>query len=629
MSSNHGLDQHIRKLLSHAAGLDARTAREVQQALAALMKREETLSAVASTAVAIANVLSVSDVFAVAIERAQSLVTSDLAYLTVFDEATGRSSVRASIGVRSPEFNSAQVPLGFGVGGIVARTKRPFTTSDYLVDQSLKHLESADRNTASEGIRAMAAVPLFARDRLIAILFVADRRVRKYSVEEIAALESLGLVVAVAIENAKLFETKEAALADIKTAYESLRRRIATTERVANIHDQIAQILAGGGPYDRLIRTLASDLQAEIVLRDARGHWLAAEIRTAKGSLLETLETEVVESATRRSVQSGSLEPIAAPDVHQDHLLMAMAVGGDLYGTLAVFSERRLVGTERRMIERACHAAGLLLLFNYRRRAHELWERACLLMDCIGGRQGLECLRERAAKFHIDLERPAVIVSIACRAVDGPAIVDGILQVSETDAILSGEYGGHVVAMMPEQSLDELETFRARLNEWLDPDISLMIAAVPCAEPLRSISEAVERCLRILRFKTRAQHALSATWGDDDVNLLGSSSLHDLATYRDKFLGALLGYDKEHSTDLVGTLRQLVQCGMNLVATASSLGVHAKTISQRVQRISVLLGADWRDPEQLFHLQLALRIDRMLGGEAVAVKWDPSSQSPD
>lgn len=39
----------------------------------------------------------------------------------------------------------------------------------------------------------------------------------------------------------------------------------------------------------------------------------------------------------------------------------------------------------------------------------------------------------------------------------------------------------------------------------------------------------------------------------------------------------------------------------------------------------VLLGADWRDPEQLLHLQLALQIDRMPDREVVAVKWDPSS----
>jgi DNA-binding PucR family transcriptional regulator len=36
--------------------------------------------------------------------------------------------------------------------------------------------------------------------------------------------------------------------------------------------------------------------------------------------------------------------------------------------------------------------------------------------------------------------------------------------------------------------------------------------------------------------------------------------------------------------------------------------VHANTVAQRLDRIGVLLGADWASPERALELQLALRL---------------------
>lgn len=611
MSAIPTLARYIEELLE-GRPVTGEVAAAIRAELVASSKRAETLSAVASTAVAIANVLSVSDVFSVAIERARALVQCDLAYLTVFDEATGRSSVRASTGVRSPEFNSAQVPLGFGVGGIVAGARRPFATHDYLTDKSLKHLEAPDRTASAEGIRAMAAVPLFARDRLIAILFVADRRVRTYLPEEITALESLGLVVAVAIENAKLFEAREAALADIQTAYDSLRKRIATTERVANIHDQVAKIVASAGPYESLVEPLARDLHADVVLCDPRGEWLAAAVTHDRGKVRDELSTPVMRDAVLKSIASGSLEPLATAREPDDHMVMAVAVGGVLFGTLAVFSERRLLGTERRMIERTCQAAGLLLLSHERQRSRQTSERASLLKDCIIGMEA-PYLADRAAKFNLDLAKRCILVGVGGHQ-DRTAVTNACIQAAGAQGVVSCEYAEFTLALLNDMPGDAVKPFVLRVSEWLHLEQPLPHVFTPCEEPLKGIADEVKKCVRLLRLKQGSRGTSSETAiAEDELDLLTANSSRDLIRFRDRYLGPLTEYDRQNSTELVSTLEHLLRSGMSVADSALELGIHPKTVSQRIQRMNTLLGENWREGDSLFRIQLALRVHKLLG----------------
>jgi DNA-binding PucR family transcriptional regulator len=46
------------------------------------------------------------------------------------------------------------------------------------------------------------------------------------------------------------------------------------------------------------------------------------------------------------------------------------------------------------------------------------------------------------------------------------------------------------------------------------------------------------------------------------------------------------------------------------------LHVHVNTVTQRLDRIGQLLGADWHDPGRALDLQLALRLHRLRGPAA-------------
>lgn len=85
----------------------------------------------------------------------------------------------------------------------------------------------------------------------------------------------------------------------------------------------------------------------------------------------------------------------------------------------------------------------------------------------------------------------------------------------------------------------------------------------------------------------------------------------DVPGFLDGTLGPVLGYDERRGTALVQTLDAYFGTGGSLSRTAERLHIHVNTVSQRLERISRLLGEDWQSPERALELQLALRLHRL------------------
>ncbi|WP_449066770.1 PucR family transcriptional regulator, partial [Planomonospora algeriensis] len=85
----------------------------------------------------------------------------------------------------------------------------------------------------------------------------------------------------------------------------------------------------------------------------------------------------------------------------------------------------------------------------------------------------------------------------------------------------------------------------------------------------------------------------------------------DIGTFLASALGPVVDYDARRGTSLVGTLTAYFGTGGSLSRTAEALHIHVNTVTQRLDRIGRLLGADWQEPERALELQLALRLHRL------------------
>src|SRR5450759_3251025 len=92
-------------------------------------RREAELSALYETANDLAALHEVDAVLQAIVHRARLLLHSDVAYLSLNDETMGDTYMRVVDGITSPLFRSVRLPLGAGLGGLVAQTATPYALS--------------------------------------------------------------------------------------------------------------------------------------------------------------------------------------------------------------------------------------------------------------------------------------------------------------------------------------------------------------------------------------------------------------------------------------------------------------------------------------------------------------------
>jgi DNA-binding PucR family transcriptional regulator len=87
----------------------------------------------------------------------------------------------------------------------------------------------------------------------------------------------------------------------------------------------------------------------------------------------------------------------------------------------------------------------------------------------------------------------------------------------------------------------------------------------------------------------------------------------DVRGFVEDTLAPVLEYDGRRGTELVATLQAYFEGGASPARAAEALQVHVNTVTQRLERVSRLIGKDWSTPDRALEIQLALRLHRLTG----------------
>jgi DNA-binding PucR family transcriptional regulator len=87
----------------------------------------------------------------------------------------------------------------------------------------------------------------------------------------------------------------------------------------------------------------------------------------------------------------------------------------------------------------------------------------------------------------------------------------------------------------------------------------------------------------------------------------------DVRGFVDATLAPVVEYDGRRGTELVATLHAYFEAGASPARAAEALQVHVNTVTQRLERVSRLIGKDWSTPDRALEIQLALRLHRLTG----------------
>ncbi|MFF6966442.1 helix-turn-helix domain-containing protein [Streptomyces anthocyanicus] len=573
----------------------------VRSELEGRRRREAELSALFETAHDLAGLRDLDAVLRAIVQRARSLLGTDVTYLSLNDPDRGDTYMRVTEGSVAARFQQLRLGMGEGLGGLVAQTARPYVTDDYFKDARFQHTGTIDAGVRDEGLVAILGVPLMLGHHVIGVLFAADRRARVFEREQIALLGSFAALAAAAIDTANLLAETRSALAGLERANEIIRDRSGVIERASDVHDRLAElVLRGGGVHD-----------------------VAAAVSQVLDGTVEFTEAAAApEYALEASRADGHVVR------HKDDWIAAVAAGDELFGALVLRGHPGLDPVDQLTLERAAMVTSLLLLARRSAAEAEQRVRGELLDDLLDARdRDPRLLDDRARRLHADLSATHVVLAARLDATETDADQEADARrrlwaaashLAATRHGLAAARDGGTVLLLPLTDSDSATDLARRTARHLGRAVHEAVT-VGASAPVRDLAarpEAVAaayteagRCLDALRLLGRGGDGAAA----EDFGFLGLllAGDQDVPGFVDRTIGQVVAYDERRGTELVRTLDAYFACGMSPARTKEALHVHVNTVAQRLDRVGRLLGDDWQSPDRALEMQLALRLHRL------------------
>jgi len=591
--------------------------RDVRASLARWRRRGQELSALFSSAHELAELRDTDALLDRLVERAHDLLGTDVTYLSEFDEGRDELLVRSTSGAIDPLFRGLRVPPGMGLASRVVHTRSPQWTSTYLQNDEIPHEPGIDAAVRAEGLVSLLGVPMIAGDRVLGVLFAANRSGHNFAPDEVALLSAFANHAAVVLQTTSLLEQARLAADEADRARAVLAENVTAMERASAVHEDLPGVVLKGGSAEGLADTLSEALNRSVAILD-RDYLPVAQA----GCEADPFRTggEDLSARVRRAIEGSrpSGRCVFVDGAAADPEVVVAVVAGDVFlgAVLVGHGELDLGAVEQRTIERTAQIAALVAVQQDAVAEVEDRVRGELVADILRGDalQWRELARRaRARDVRLDDLRSVVVVAVPAESRRAVAVA-----VRRACAgALAGERDGVLAVLSPGSDPHDVarEVWTAARRA---ADAPVLAVAGPVAESPTELGDAFEtarRCAHLLQNQDVPDGAVDAQAYEPYLAVFGSGS-RDLSRFIDAVIGPVLRWDSERGTDLFATLSAFADSHASPTRTARALHVHINTVTQRLDRITALLGDDWREPEPLFRISLATRMHALLARDA-------------
>jgi GAF domain-containing protein/sugar diacid utilization regulator len=568
-------------------------------------RREAELSALYETANDLAALREVDAVLQAIVHRARLLLGSDVAYLSLNDDTVGDTYMRVVDGISSAAFRSLRLPLGAGLGGLVAQTATPYASARYFEDTRFQHTSTINGAVAEEGLVSILGVPLILGINVIGVLYAANRSERPFDRDHVSLLVSLAAHAAIALDNARLLSETSAALEELNTASRLLGERAKGIERASDAHARFTQLVLRGGDVNDVVASVSEVLGGDLWVLDTDERILATTVDVSRDGTVDNLTVDV-------PVLADAARSAGRAVRRHDWWAVCVTAGPEALGTLLLHSDHRLNEYDQRTFERAALVTALLLLLRRSVAETESRIKGELLSDLLDEPlRDVANLRERARRVGADLDTRHTVIVARTDSGDRSRLVAAASFLAGRLRGLATERQGAVVLLVPlEDPSEASRRVCAELTGALSAPVTAgASAAIDQPEQVAAARREAMRCLETLEALGRVGEGASAA----ELGFLGVllGDRRDVIPFVRRTIGALLDYDQARGTDLVGTLEGYFSNDRNLARTREALHIHVNTVTQRLERISALLGHDWQAHDRSLEVQIALRLHRI------------------
>jgi PAS domain S-box-containing protein len=163
--------------------------------------------------------LALDDVLQSVLDTIVEALEIDTAVILLATEDGQTLAARAAHGLEEEVELGVRIPMGQGFAGRVASEGRAIVIDD------IKHSQVINPILREKGLQSLVGVPLRARAKLIGVLHVGSYRPNRFQPHDVELVSLIADRIAIAIENAELFEAARAARQDADAAESAVRMR--------------------------------------------------------------------------------------------------------------------------------------------------------------------------------------------------------------------------------------------------------------------------------------------------------------------------------------------------------------------------------------------------------------------
>jgi GAF domain-containing protein len=499
-------------------------------------------------------------------------------FVYLIDDEGGRMVMKAASEPYSHLVDRIVLERGEGLAWWAIEHGEPaFIRDNALADPRNKHVPELEE----ERFQSLVSVPITARDGTpIGAITLHTVAPREFTTSEVEILVSSALLVAGAIENARLFE--------------ETRRRVGELEALIDLGEAVA----AAGSLDELLPAAAT--RARNLLGAGACHLYLLEPAAEE---LHLHASAPHGTPARETIGLSELGPELARRGRSATVTVPLVAGDELLGLLVAEGTKevdlgRAAATQTAV---ALKKVELIERLTEKNRIKDFFEE-------LAGGHASAGIDGRAARLGIDVDRPHLVL-VASSADD--AVEATVRQASP-----------HALFDRRDDSLRALLPVPARGATELVEELRATVAGLESA-PAVGVSNP---CAGAASFAAGFEEARHAVLGASVIGLgAGVMTYEELGPYkyllrmsldgdvRDSHRDAvarLAEYDAQRSTSLLRTLEEFLRRRGNISATAEELYVHPNTLRQRLRRIMELSGLDLRRDDWLM-VEIAVKLVRL------------------
>src|SRR5258708_4858148 len=549
------------------------------------------------------------------IREATSAMGPDVCSLYLLTARGRELRLTATNGLNERMIGKVVMPVGDGITGWVAESRKPAVVPDVSKEPHWKWVPGLDEDR----FHSMLSVPIESGPRLVGVLNVQSAEKRDFTSADIDFLRAIAGQVAGILERSELQRRTEVQLAEIQLSHD--------------IHERFTRLSLEGAGISSILEVVGSLAGGRAVLYSGDGYRIRGAGESSDSMPPRIHVPNPLGQAGAREVRIHAGRPARALDV------VPVRAGPDVLGLLAVSVDEKTVDSagRRRALE---HGSTVLALELSKERAAAEVERRLrgdLVEEVLAGAleaDEAERVARQAERLGHRLPQRAWVIVLEPDDDETEAALGARGEIDRLDAALSGLIRSRMpgtltivrsasaVFLVPDEVAADLATVEKLAGQ-------VLAAAAPVMKPGTAsvgIGNLANGVSELARSHVEARQALRVTRRSGGRRRV--ASYRSLGAFRvrpevrspdaprrfaNALVGRLLEYAQSRDTPLLETLEALAAARWVRRAAPRPLGIHINSMSYRVERIQTLTGLQLDEPETRVAISIALRARTMLG----------------